>query len=165
MIDPDRMAEFLAELNRRKFTISGFMTGKESLNPAIQIPVVDALWRQWFPESPTLVCPLFSHFNDQYQDSTGFPDVMPVRDVPATHKANRVIVARPHWEKPDRWEAEYMISDDVYNGVNWMKTWWDGSLGSALADYRERISGYQQEYAEKIEVRDDWLAVTVDYHS
>ena len=58
-----------------------------------------------------------------------------------------------------------MISDDIWNGVMHVKTQWDGKLKTALDAHSEKIKRYRDEYREKRTPKDDWLVVTVDYHS
>src|SRR6185312_2392586 len=44
MFGPERLKAFRAELAERNVTISGVRFGKQELQPADQIPMVDALW-------------------------------------------------------------------------------------------------------------------------
>src|SRR5262245_27782076 len=50
MLDPKKLEEFNAELTKRKVTVSGIQAGKQELSPASQIPMVDALWNEFFPD-------------------------------------------------------------------------------------------------------------------
>lgn len=163
MLGQQDLEEFNAELASRGVTVSGVQFGKPELSPASQIPMVDALWNEFFPKSPIKVCPLFKHFNDQYKDSNGFPDVMRLADVPWPLKASRVIVAGT--THSDGLEAAYMTQGDVWNGVSWIDSRWDGLVHSAVGDWREEVGRYAPEYAARNTPNDDWLAVTVDYHS
>jgi hypothetical protein len=165
MFDPERLKRFTAELITRGVTISGVQFGKQELSPADQIPMVDALWCEFFPESPIKICPLFQHYNDRYKHSDGFPDVMRLGDVPKSLKASRVIVAGPTWNDAERMEAQYMIQDSVWNGVTHVDCQWDGLVTSAVAQAVDRLKHYTDAYVARNTPGDDWLVVTVDYHS
>ena len=52
-----------------------------------------------------------------------------------------------------------------WNGVSLIKSWWDHSIASAIKWRKEKLERAKPEYAAKHRVTDDWLAVTVDYHS
>ncbi|MDR3582515.1 MAG: hypothetical protein P4L67_04550 [Candidatus Pacebacteria bacterium] len=163
MFDADRLRAFNTELANQKVTVRGVQFGKQELAPSSQIPMVDALWCESFPESPIKVCPMFRHYNDQHEDSNGFPDIMRLGDVPASLKAFRVIVAGPNHR--GELEATYMIQGDMWNGVSWVDTRWDGLVRSTVDALREKLGDYKPEYAARNTPNDDWLAVTVDYHS
>lgn len=160
----ERINEFVAELQRREITISGFQAGKEELKPADQIPMVDRLWRSYFPESPLQVCPLFKHFNNQYTHSTMWPDVMKLDDTPGNISASRMIIATPCILGESKLEARTMVQDECWNGVNHLKTIWDGTLNDALAIHENRIKMMKEEPRQKQTPQNDWLIVTVDYH-
>lgn len=165
MFAPERMQAFRDRLTEEKITVSGVQFGKQELSPADQIPMVDALWCEFFPESPIKVCPMFKHFGDQYKHSDGFPDVMPLADVPKSLRAERVIVAGYHWSKADAYEAAHMTQESFWNGVSHVKSQWDGLLFTAIQEHVDHLDWYTPEYAAKIRPNPDWLAVTVDYHS
>ena len=164
-LNPDRKQAFFAELTKRKITVSGVQFGKQELSPATQIPSVDALWNELFPDAAVKVCPFFSHFNDQYQHSHGFPDVMPLKDMPSCLTASHVIVAGPSWENDAVLEARHMVQDKTYNGISFVESAWDGLVLSAIDQHRSRLAHCKPEYAAKHMPQDDWLVVTVDYHS
>ncbi len=149
--------KFIEELSARKVTVSAFQAGKQTLQPASQIEMVDALWRDFFPNSEIKVCPLFDNFKG------GDRDVTTLAETPKGLTASRVIIAGPHWDtERGGLEAHYMTLDDMWNGVMHVKSAWDGTLGAALAEHASRNTGKN---AEKRTPRDDWLVVTVDYHS
>ncbi len=164
-LDAKKKEEFFAELTRREVTVSGVQAGKQKLQPESQIPMVDALWKEYFPDSPLNACPFFAHFSNQYQNSNGFPDVMPLKDMPKELEASHVIIAGPHWKDAAKLEAKYMVRDSVWNGVNHVEAKWDGKVLSAIKEHRKKLKNYKPEYAEKYTPQDDWLVVTVDYHS
>lgn len=158
MFSEERMQAFNAALSAAKVTVSGLVFGKEELSPSDQIPAVDALWCQHFPESPVKQCPLFQH----YTGNVG--DVMRFAEIPVGLTAHHVIVAGPHY-KGEKLEAAYMIQDEMWNGVTHVKSDWDGKVRSAIEKHLERIKSYRPDYIEKVTPQPDWLVVTIDYHS
>lgn len=166
-LDPKQMDAFQDALQKMKVTVSGLQCGKQELSPKSQIPKVDKLWAKFFPDQKGQPCPLFNHSNDQYdRDGNGqLPeDVIHFRDVPRDHKCSRVIVAGPD-HKGESMEAEFMISEDNWNGVNHVKSDWDHTIGGALNMHMDRINGMIEEAQAKYSPTDNWLVVTVDYHS
>ncbi len=164
-LDPAKLEAFHAWCQEAKLTVSGLTCGKQELSPASQIPMVDAKWNEMFPSDRPVPCPLFKHSNDQYNSNdllTG--DVMRFDKVPPSLKSERVIIAGPDY-KDEGIEAKWMITDDQYNGVNYMKTTWDGTFGHAVEMMRKHYETYRDEYREKLMPKADWLVVTVDYHS
>lgn len=162
--DKEKMDAFYAEINKRKVTVSGMQFGKQELAPADQIPMVDALWNEFFPDSPIKVCPIFRHFNDQFKDSNGFPDIMKLKDIPKSLKASHVIVAGLDYDG-NRMEAKHMMQEQIWNGVTHLDTKWDCTVEGAIADLAKRHENYKEEYVAKNTPQPDWLVVTVDYHS
>lgn len=162
-LDQDKLNAFMEELTKRKVTVSGIQCGKQELSPASQIPMVDELWGEYFPEHKGQACPIFRHSNDAY-GGTLPDDVLHFKDTPRSLKASRVIIAGPNHDNT-KMEAHYMVSDDLYNGVNWVKTGWDGTLGEALNAFMEYAERWRDEFKEARIPTDNWLVVTVDYHS
>lgn len=152
-LDPERVEAFVDELKARKVTVSGVTAGKQSLSPASQVPEVDALWREWFPESGLEACPIFEHAGDRLLD-----DICRLGDTPLGMKVERVIVAGPQWGDATGLRAAWMAEVSCWNGVNHIATVWDGSIRAALELYREQSR-------QGADVTDDWLTVTVDYHT
>lgn len=164
-LDPSKKEAFLEELNNRKITVSGIQAGKPKLSPASQITMVDALWNEYFPDSPVTACPFFDHFHDQYKNSEGFPDIMPLKDTPKSLTASHVIIAGPHWRDDGKLEAKHMVQESIWNGVNHVDAKWGGTVQSAIDEHKDSLKSYKPEYAAKYVPQDDWLVVTVDYHS
>ena len=158
MCGKERLDAFRAALKEHKITVSGLVFGKETLQPTEQIPAVDALWCEYFPESPIKVCPIFDNYKGD------FGDVCRLADVPVPLSCSHAIIAAPAW-KSTKPEAKYMVRDSEYNGVSWIKTTWDQTLGSAIAVHAESLSRAEPAYAEQQIPGPDWLVVTVDYHS
>ena len=156
----DRVDAFRKALSDRKVTVSGLRCGKQSLQPASQIELVDALWAEMFPDSGLSVCPLFNH-----SPKTVAGDVCNLSEVPDELKAERVIVAGPSFDDGGALRVEYMTSDSIWNGVIHVDTAWDGCLKSAISEATKRVANYRDEYRERVTPKGDWLVITVDYHS
>lgn len=156
----ERLGAFHDALKERQVTVSGLQWGKQTLQPASQIEMVDALWREMFPDSGLTVCPLFDHAPKVIDG-----DICRLSELPEGMTAGRFIIACPSWNDDGTFSADYMISDDIWNGVMHVKTQWDGELKTALNAFSKKIEGYKDDYREKRTPKDDWLVVTVDYHS
>lgn len=164
-LDPTKLDSFQKALSERKVTVAGFTAGKQEISPASQIPMVDALWNEFFPESNGLSCPLFKHSNDQYKNDSLLPDdVTRFADVSTNLDVERVIFAAPDY-KNEGLEAVFMLSRDFWNGVNHQKTDWDGTFTAAVDQFAAKRERYSDEYIARSTPQDDWLVVTVDYHT
>lgn len=154
----DALDRFRATLLEREATVSSVQFGKQSLMPASQIPVVDALWRDAFPNGGA-VCPLFDHSGDRMDG-----DVCVLGDLPDGLTAARVIVAGPRWDNKGL-AASTMVQSSCWNGVTWLDTQWDGTVATAIEVHLAKIAGAQDGYRLERTPTSDWLVVTVDYHS
>lgn len=171
--DKAKMDAFHEWMTAEKITVSSLQAGKQELSPASQISKVDAKWNEMFPSETHISCPLFNHSNDKYADGlrgTLPSDISKLSDVSSTLECSRVIFAKPSYESSSKdhtgpLEAAFMLCDSQYNGCNYMKIDWDGKFSTAVVQYRDSLKNYKEEYAAKISPTDDWLAVTVDYHS
>jgi hypothetical protein len=164
--DQAKLDQFEEWCQTEKITVSGITAGKQELKPDSQISKVDAKWNEMFPSDTFMACPLFKHSNDQYGKglSGALPqDVVCLKDLPSALTCTRVIIAAPNYN--NEIEAEFMLVDDAWNGCNYMKVEWDGKVQTALTQFQEKTKHYKDEYAEKHTPKDDWLVVTVDYHS
>ncbi len=162
--DSTKIDAFYEWCKEEKITVSGFICGKQELKPESQIPKVDAKWNEMF--GTTGSCPLFNHFNKQYGkglDGADDGDVCRLGDLPKALKACRVIIVTPQYN--GKLGPEFMLSSDHWNGCNHMPVKWDGTISDALAQYSEKIGFRTEEAKKKLIVNDDWLVVTVDYHS
>jgi len=162
----EKLEEFYKQLKKNKITISSVICGKQEIEPADQIPLVDKLWSAAFPtEDGTIIaCPLFSHSNNQYSsDDLISCDICRVDEIPAALKCSRVIIAAPNYE--DKLAADYMICEDQWNGVVHMPIDWDRKPQSAVDNHQERVARCAAEYKEKHTIKPNWICVTVDYHS
>lgn len=157
-LDAAKLDEFQAMLTKMEVTVSGVQAGKPSLFPESQIAEVDRLWVEHFPDAGLAQCPFFKH----YTGTMG--DVCRVDELPEGLTASRVIVAGPGLNGTGL-QVETMQQRQVWNGVNIIKTAWDGTVAATLGAHAERIALYRDEYRNGMTVKPDWLAVTVDYHS
>jgi hypothetical protein len=162
LVDPNKLQKFYDELDKRNVTVSGLQCGKQELQPADQIPMVDELWCEMFPESELKACPLFKHFNNQYVHNC--LDVDTFDKITEHLIACRVIVAGLDY-KEEKYEAKFMMVDEVWTGCNYIETTWDGKVLSAVEMHHNKMKNYKPEYREKHTVGDDWLVATIDYHS
>ena len=163
-LDSEKLEQFYDELKAKKVTVSGLQCGKQEISPADQIPLVDSTFSKYFPEYKNRACPLFNHSNNQYTNDCLYGDVLRIKDLPESTTCSRLIIAGIDYSDKEL-EAKYMLSGEIWNGVNHQKTTWDGKLDTGLKMYAEYIKNYKEEYRQKHTVTDDWLAVTVDYHS
>lgn len=163
-LDEKQLEKFYFTLVEKGITVSSFTSGKQEIAPASQTPIIDSLWREYFPEGGD-VCPLFRHYNDPYKDNVNYPDVMKFSEVSKDLVASRVIIAGLHWNDKYVLEAKTMVEDSVYNGVNWVDTTWDGTLNKAIKIHNKRYETTLPEYKAEYVIGDDWLVVTVDYHA
>lgn len=146
----ERISAFHGELATKGITVSCFQAGKQTISPESQIPEVEEIWNRHFPESKC--CPLFSNYGDQYKNNPHYPDVMLLKDTPMELQSERVIIADVNYDNTGM-EAQYMVSNEFWNGVNYQKTAWDGEIVKAIEMYdRKKPTG-------------DCLVVTIDYHS
>jgi hypothetical protein len=151
-IGEDVLTAFYQWCRDEGVTVSNVQWGKQSLMPEDQIPKVDAKWQELTGlEGP---CLIFQHSGDSNDG-----DICTVKDLPEGYTAAHVIVASHENE------AFYMVEDDIWNGVNHVKADWDGTVHAAIAAAIERAAYYKDEYREKSTPNDNWLVVTVDYHS
>lgn len=155
-----RLESFNQELLNRKVTVSNLTCGKKTISPISQIAMVDALWCKMFPDSGLTVCPLFDHSPEMLT-----ADICTIVDLPSDLSAAHVIVAEPSWRDDGSLQAEYMISDSIWNGVTHVKSDWDGKVMTAIDEAKKRVSRYREEAQTKRMPQDNWLAATVDYHS
>ena len=163
-LDKDKLDSFYADLKDKEVTVSGLQCGKQEIAPASQIPMVDKIWSSCFPEYTGRACPLFNHANNQYENDCLYGDVLRIKDVPDGVSCSRFIVANYDY-KDEKLEAKTMLSTDIWNGVNHEKTDWNGMLRTALDKHISGLRHYKQEYKDKNTPTDDWIVVTVDYHT
>lgn len=154
----EELAPFYQKLQDANVTVSSVRAGKQTLRPPEQAELVDNLWNETFPDSPVKTCPIF----DNYDGDSG--DVLPLSAVDGNLKAGHVIIAGPNWDNTGL-SATFMVTEDVWNGVNHQQTTWDGTIAGAIAMFGERTSYYKQEWKDSHTPGPDWLVVTVDYHS
>ena len=85
-------------------------------------------------------------------------DICKVSEIPDGLRAYTVMIC----EEAD---PVTLLHKEIWNGCTHQKTEWSGNVKEALAFHGKRLDMYGEEYRKKVTVRDDWLCVTVDYHS
>ena len=170
-LDKDFLQQFYDWCTAEKVTCSGLVFGKREINPACQIPKVDAKWNELFTPagSTPVACPLFSHSNDQFDSNDQLDgDVWPLAkslNVSCSH----IIFAGPKYVDGEftlkQLEADNMFRTETWNGCTWQKTDWDGTVKHAVEMVKKHQEHMREEYRAMVEPQDDWLCVTVDYHS
>ena len=153
MVDQERLDAFYALLNERGVTVSGIVFGKQTLRPESQAPMVDALWREHFPEMPFEACPLFDHAGESLPGDV--TKLAGCRGQSCSH----LIVA------DGEGRSTLMLQKEIWNGATHQKTAWDGTIASALQQLEGTFSHCRPEWVGPRRPTDDWLVVTVDYHS
>lgn len=155
----DKLEAFKQWLRDEHITVSGVQIGKHELSPSSQIAKVDAKWQEMF--GVTTPCSLFQHSNIGGQSITG--DICILKDMPPSLSASHVIIAGPAYKEGI--EACDMIQQDIWNGVSHVKTEWDGLVVTALDKWKDRLKTYGNDWREAHTPKEDWLVVTIDYHS
>ena len=61
--------------------------------------------------------------------------------------------------------ANFMISRKIWNGVGFIPVAWDGQLSSAIEMWKKEAEGWRDEWHKRLIPSEDWLVVSVDYHS
>ena len=155
----EKIQAFREELSAMGVTVSAVQAGKPTLQPESQQGDVDRLWAKHFPDSGVIQCPLFDHGPDHIDT-----DICTLAKIPDGLAAARCIIAGPGYASGSL-QAQWMVSESVWNGVTHERTAWDMTIKGAVDQYVERLSQSTDEYRAKHEPKPDWLCVTVDYHS
>lgn len=164
----DRIDAFYAWCKDAKVTVSGVQMGKQTLQPASQIPMVDAKWNEMFPEHGGGACPLFDH-----APARTSRDICRLAEMPEGLTAYHVIIAAPSYvandvDKDDVWtgppRAVEMVAQSMWNGVSHVDAKWDGNVAAFVERFKERMQDYREKYRAASTPTADWLVVTVDYH-
>lgn len=164
-LDPTALDSFYKELVEREITVSSLVAGKREISPADQVPFVDELWWKYFPQLAGQPCLLFNHYRSSYKNDDINPaDIATIATVPMQLNSERVIFAALNHSE-EKLIATEMLATKMWNGVTHQDTTWDGRLDSAIRSYKEQLSRYSPEYASKRMIQDDWIVVTVEYHS
>ena len=157
-VPKDQLDAFFEALKIRDVTVSGITFGKQKIMPESQIPMVDTLWREICPGYGE-VCPIFDHFGQTEHPE----DTCTIDSLPENLIAEAVMIVGPDFD--GKMVANYLIHQEYWNGVAYIKTIWDGTVKSAIKMYEEKVKNYNKDYAEKIAVKPEWISVTVDYHA
>lgn len=166
--DKEKVDKFYRLLNQHGITVSSITCGKQEIKPEDQIPFVDDLWNELFPENDGRPCPIFNHSNNQY-DKYGIicGDIMPVKEC-LDFDCGHVIIASLHdynGKYPSEFVADYMVKDSIWNGVIHQNTDFKGCVGEAIRMFKDHIKNYNPDYIKKFENIENWLSITIDYHS
>ena len=86
-----------------------------------------------------------------------------VRELSPEDSAWRVIIAGPDIYGDT--VANFMISQKIWNGVGLVPAAWDGKLSSAIEMWKKEAEGWRDEWHKRLIPSEDWLVVSVDYHS
>jgi len=97
-------------------------------------------------------------------------DICTLKAAPLEMELSRLIFASPSYRSSSKfWDGElvasFMLSDMIWNGCNGEETKWDCTLKHGLKLYLENLENSTDEYKAVAQPKDDWLVVTVDYHS
>lgn len=164
--DKSKLDEFHEWMKAEGVTVSSIQCGKQELKPKSQIEKVDAKWNDMFPSSDGVMvaCPLFQHSPKTMQG-----DICPLGNAKDV-SCQRVIFTGPAYnhktkEHTGPLEAVFMMCDEMWNGVNWMDVEWEKTIADALRKFEKRLAHYRDEYRELITPTDEWITVTVDYHT
>lgn len=164
--DKSKIEAFYEWLRSEEITVSGLIMGKQEISPSSQIEKVDKKWNEIFPlESGQIVpCPLFAHAGLRLDG-----DILPLsKSLNAT--AHRVIFAAPGLDLHTKTyiaplRVTFMLQREAWNGVNFENTAWDGTVQTALEEFKNQNQLLNDEYKENCFPKNDWLVITVDYHS
>lgn len=159
-LDKEKLEQFYVRLKENKVTVSGLQFGKQEISPATQIPMVDAIWKEVFPDLNFKACPLFQHGGQGLEG-----DIMHLKDIHPKTTASRVIIVAADRDRSDTYRATEMFETEYWNGVSWNKSRWNGKLATALKMIRQRNKNMSPAYKERVLPQDDWWVVTIDYHS
>ena len=161
-LSDEKIEDFYKKLKILNVTVSGARFGKNSLDPISQIPLVDELWRDMFPESGLEVCPLFSHSGKSLQG-----DISLLKDISPKSSAYAVLIADHSRWGDQSLRPVYLIHKEMWNGVSFIRTDWDSSILSAVKKYEDKINERDKtgESWKRKGPKGDWFVITVDYHS
>lgn len=163
----DKMALFYKTLKDKKITVSGLQSGKQTLQPSSQVPIVDRLWNELFPteNGEIIPCPIFDHSNNQYDsDDLLSCDICLVEEIPEELTCSRVIIAGPRYDDTGL-EATFMLCDSQWNGVNHMPIKWDKNVKTAVKMFEKQLVNYKEEHKNSVIPKPNWVCITIDYHS
>lgn len=171
-LDPAKLEEFTNWMVDTKITVSSLQFGKQELQPASQIEVVDRKWNEMFPHpSGQLVpCPIFKHSGEDGIDG----DICKLSEVSDELSASRLILAGPSYadvpgtdtrERIGPAEACEMLTAEFWNGCTWQSTDWDGNVKKGIERFKEKFSNTSESPRAAVMPTDDSIVVTVDYHS
>ena len=159
-LDPEALDRFNDELNAMPLTVSAVQCGKPELMPDSQAVLVDQLWRRHFPHSKQQQCPFFRHAGSKMP-----LDIATLGECSMHTEAAHFMIAGTYNPEDTSLHPMTMLINEIWNGVSFQKTVFDGTLQSALDYHNQRFTNTRDEYRKLNTPTEDWLVVTVDYHS
>ena len=165
-IDEKELKDFFAWMRAEGITVSGLTWGKQELEPASHIGTVDAEWNRRFPapDGSLVACPLFRHSGSRLPG-----DIQTLRESQDAECHHVIFCGRGYGRLSGVFDgricAKSQYLETIWNGLTYQKTVWDGKIPSALELYMESLDGRSDDYRKAQTPEDDWLCVTVDYHS
>ena len=75
------------------------------------------------------------------------------------------MIAVPDILDEERIRLKTMVQTKIWNGVNFLNTDWNGEIQTALDSHKKDVSLLREDVQNKLTPNDDWLVITVDYHS
>lgn len=169
-IGKGRMDKFVEEMP--KYKVSGVQTAGGLYEVPVEPDGVRdellELWKVHFPEYAEQ-CPFWG-LTDQY-DRGGRPnDIVPAGSISKSLTCSQLLIG---WRPKETIRPLLMLQDDFYNGVSWQDSAWDGKVLASIEAHNEKTrarkdgarEGWWEEYGSRQVVGEDWLAVTVDYHT
>ncbi len=147
-----KLEEFYTWAKAEKLTVSSVVAGKQMLQLADQWDKVNAKWKELFPGRGD--CTLFA--NSDSEDS----DIQRLGDMSPELRAYRVIVVG--YDYYNKLAPLFMLEQSHWNGINHQDAKWEGNVYEAVREAQEH---YCIKDSPNNQITDDWLVVTVDYHS
>ncbi len=144
------------EMNEVGVKVKGIQFGRPELAGSESKRKAMEVWSRHFPSEPE--CWFFTNGQRDL-------DVCKLSEVGEHLTAFHLIIASPDWADDSALSAREMTSQSIWNGVSIVDTSFDGFVMKFLAGMEEKKSKATDEWKAKHLPTQDWLAVTVDYHS
>lgn len=154
-LDQERIEAFFKALQDADIQVHVVVAGKQSVTTPEQWAQVNAIWNERFPDSGFDECPYFENAGPVLMG-----DVMELGKIRVDKvECNMMIVA------DEEGAVVFRAQDSVFNGTNHETTTWNGTIQNGLELMAEMLEHYTPEYRYRVTPKDDWLVVTVDFHS
>lgn len=171
MLDDEKLDKFYEELKNRGVTQSSVVFGKPTISPSSQIPMVDALWHEYFPEWQGKHCPVFQHSGDEDNlDIMTLGEFKKHTELREMESSTVAIGFLGYGEDADDDSVGTpnlytLLHTSIWNGTNIQDTTFSGKVLEAIDLHNTNLSRAYSWYREQATPTDDWLVVTLDYHS